>query len=52
MRELVRGAMNRLRTLTGVYGLGFNPDSVLGLVLPILFVVLVGALGAILVWII
>lgn len=35
-----------LREMTGIYGLGFNKDSFLGLVIPIAFVVIVGAVGA------
>ena len=34
--------MDRIRELTGIYGLGFRKESVLGLVVPIAFVVLVG----------
>jgi hypothetical protein len=41
--------LNKLREWTGIYSLGFNPDSVLGLLLPIAFVVVVGGIGAVLV---
>ena len=41
---------NRIRELTGIYGLGFNPASLLGVLLPVAFVVLVGGLGALIVW--
>lgn len=37
--------MNRIRELTGVYGLGFNKSSVLGLVLPLAIVGLVAVLS-------
>jgi len=30
--------MNRIREMTGIYGLGFNKSSVLGLVLPLAIV--------------
>lgn len=47
MRE-VSDVMNRLRELTGIYGLGFRKESILGIALPIAFVLLVGgALAAI-----
>ena len=34
--------LDRIRELTGIYGLGFRKESILGLVVPIAFVVLVG----------
>ena len=46
----MRGLINRVRELTGIYGLGFERESFLGLMLPIAFVVVVGGLGALLVW--
>lgn len=44
------GLINRIWTMTGIYRLGFERDSVLGLLLPILFVVVVGGLGALLIF--
>jgi hypothetical protein len=41
--------MDRIRELTGVYGLGFRKQSVAGLIAPIAFVLIVGILGAVLV---
>lgn len=41
---------DRIRALTGIYGLGFDRASVLGVLLPVAFVVLLGGLGALLVW--
>ncbi|MDQ3694177.1 MAG: hypothetical protein M3464_11180 [Chloroflexota bacterium] len=41
--------LNRLRELIGIYGLGFDPDSVMGIILPFAFVVIVGGLGVFLV---
>ncbi len=38
--------MNEIRERTGVYGLGFRRESVMGLIVPIAFVVFVGGLGA------
>jgi len=34
--------MDRIREMTGIYGLGFRKESILGLAVPIAFVVLVG----------
>jgi hypothetical protein len=51
-RVTEEGAMlERIQELTGIYGLGFSKDSFLGLVIPIGFVLLVGGLGAALVFI-
>ena len=41
--------MDRIRELTGIYGLGFRRESILGLVVPIGFVVLVGGAIALLI---
>lgn len=41
--------LNRLRELTGIYGLGFNRDSMMGIILPFAFVLIVGGLGVFLV---
>ena len=38
----VGDVMDRIRELTGIYGLGFRRESILGLVVPIAFVLLVG----------
>ncbi len=40
----------RVQEKTGIYALGFNPQSVAGLLLPILFVILVGGIPAVLIW--
>jgi hypothetical protein len=42
--------MERIRELTGIYGLGFRKESVAGLILPIAFVVIIGGLGAALIF--
>lgn len=42
--------LNLVKTWTGIYGLGFNRDSVVGLLLPILFVLIVGGGLSTLVW--
>ena len=41
--------LNRLRELTGIYGLGFNRESFLGLILPFAIVFIIGGLGVFLV---
>ena len=46
----MHGLINRVRELTGIYGLGFRRESVLGLLLPVVFVVVVGGLGVLLVY--
>ena len=46
----MHGLINRVRELTGIYGLGFRRESVLGLLLPVVFVVVVGGLGALMVY--
>lgn len=37
--------INRIRELTGIYGLGFRKSSVLGLVLPLAFIGLITVLS-------
>ena len=36
----VGDVLDRIREMTGIYGLGFRRESVLGLVMPIAFVIL------------
>ena len=45
----MRGLFNRIQDLLGIYGTGFAAESVLGILLPLAFVVLVGGLGVVLV---
>ena len=42
---MLRGMINRIKELTGIYGLGFERESMMGVALPIGFVVVVGGLG-------
>ena len=42
--------LNQIKARTGIYGLGFNRDSMIGLLLPILFVLIVGGGLGMLVW--
>jgi hypothetical protein len=41
----------RFQERTGIYRLGFARESFLGLIIPILFVLLVGGLGALLIFV-
>lgn len=42
---MVSGLINRIKELSGVYGLGFERESMMGIGLPIGFVLVVGGLG-------
>ena len=37
--------INRIKELSGIYGLGFERESFLGVAIPLGFVVVVGAMG-------
>lgn len=43
--RMVSGLINRVKELTGVYGLGFERESVMGIALPVGFVLVVGGFG-------
>jgi hypothetical protein len=45
----VGDVLDRIRELTGIYGLGFRRESILGLVVPIGFVIVVGGAIALLI---
>ncbi len=47
---MLKGIVGRVKELTGIYGAGFARESVLGVLLPFGFVVGIGGLGALLVW--
>ncbi len=38
----VGDVLDRIREMTGIYGLGFRKESILGIALPLAFVFLVG----------
>ncbi|MBA2753129.1 MAG: hypothetical protein H0U40_01525 [Chloroflexia bacterium] len=38
----MRGMIERIKEVTGIYRLGFDPDSIMGVTLPIGIVVIVG----------
>jgi hypothetical protein len=40
----VGDVLDRIREMTGIYGLGFRRESILGLVVPIAFVILVAVI--------
>ena len=42
---MVHGLINRVKQLTGVYGLGFERESMMGIGLPVGFVIVVGGIG-------
>ncbi len=39
----MRGMIERIKEVTGIYRFGFDPDSIMGVTLPIGFVVIVGS---------
>ena len=45
----VGDVLDRIREMTGIYGLGFRRESILGLVVPIAFVIVVGGAIAVLI---
>ena len=44
-QAIMSGLINRIKELSGVYGLGFERESMMGIGLPIGFVLVVGGLG-------
>lgn len=44
------GPADTVRERTGIYGLGFNPDSFKGFMLPFILVFAIGVVGAVLIW--
>ena len=45
----VGNVLDRIREMTGIYGLGFRRESILGLIVPIGFVIVVGGAIALLI---
>jgi|DewCreStandDraft_5_1066085.scaffolds.fasta_scaffold85567_2 hypothetical protein len=45
-----RGLIDRIKEATGIYGLGFERESFIGFILPWLIVLVIGGLGALLIW--
>ncbi len=45
-----RGIIDRIKEATGIYGLGFERESFIGFILPWLIVLVIGGLGALLIW--
>lgn len=48
--EKKRGPIDRLKEVSGIYGLGFDRESFLGFILPWVIVIGIGGLGALLIW--
>ncbi len=44
-RDAMGGLINRVKELSGVYGLGFDRESMAGITIPVAIVVAVGAAG-------
>jgi hypothetical protein len=44
------GPADTVRERTGIYGLGFDPDSAKGFMLPFIIVFAFGVVGAALIW--
>lgn len=40
------GPVDRVKEVSGIYGLGFERESFLGFILPFVIVIIVGGLGA------
>lgn len=45
-----RGLIDRIKEATGIYRLGFERESFIGFILPWLIVLVIGGLGALLIW--
>jgi hypothetical protein len=45
-----RGLDDTAREISGLYGTGFERESVMGFVLPFVIVFIVGGLGGLLIW--
>jgi len=44
------GPVDRVKEVSGIYGLGFDRDSFVGFALPILIVAVIGGFGGLLIW--
>ena len=44
------GPIDRVKELSGIYGLGFERESFLGFALPFAIVLVIGGLGGLLIW--
>ncbi len=42
--------IDKARELSGIYRLGFEPESFMGLVLPITFVIIIGGILGFVIW--
>ena len=48
--EKEHGPVDRIKEVSGIYGLGFELESFLGFALPFGIVLVVGGLGGLLIW--
>jgi hypothetical protein len=48
--EKHQSPIDKIKELSGIYGLGFEKESFLGLSLPFAIVIGIGGLGALLIW--
>ncbi len=46
---MIREMMDRAKSRVGIYGTGWSPESVMGLFLPIVLVIILGLVGWLLV---
>jgi hypothetical protein len=44
------GPVDRVKEVSGIYGLGFEKESFMGFALPFLFVAVIGGFGGLLIW--
>jgi hypothetical protein len=42
--------VDRVKEVSGIYGLGFDKDSFMGFSLPFIIVILIGGVGGVLIW--
>lgn len=45
MRRMMLDMRDRMKSRVGIYGTGWNPESVLGLLLPIIVVIMLAGVG-------
>jgi hypothetical protein len=48
--EKDHGPVDRLKEVSGIYGLGFERESFMGFALPFLIVIVIGGFGGLLIW--
>ena len=48
--EKDQGPIDKFKEVSGIYGLGFERESFMGLALPFLIVIVIGGFGGLLIW--